>query len=134
MAEQTDRAVHFLEGLLDAFGLEATFDHVEDGDDVEVRVHGDDLGILIGPRGQTLSSIQDLTPLAAQREAGRDGLTYANPTGLELTHSRPSISRSRRTASVARSCWTRLLRRASPIRPSASSPGCFSSRRNAAVR
>ena len=81
MAEQTDRAVHFLEGLLDAFGLEATFDHVADGDDVEVRVHGDDLGILIGPRGQTLSSIQDLTRLAAQREAGREGRLHIDIGG-----------------------------------------------------
>jgi spoIIIJ-associated protein len=81
MADQTDRAVRFLEGLLDAFGLEATFDHVTDGDDVEVRVHGDDLGILIGPRGQTLSSIQDLTRLAAQREAGREGRLHIDIGG-----------------------------------------------------
>ena len=35
--------------------------------DVEVRLEGDDLGLLIGPRGQTLQAIQDVTRVAGQR-------------------------------------------------------------------
>ena len=36
-------------------------------DEAEVRLDGGDLGLLIGPRGQTLIAVQDLTRLAAQK-------------------------------------------------------------------
>ena len=50
----------FLEGLVEAFDLEATFaeDRVDD-DTIELRVEGDNLGLLIGPKGQTLQSVQE---------------------------------------------------------------------------
>jgi spoIIIJ-associated protein len=58
----------YLLGLVEAFGLRATTEVVDDGDgDVEVRVAGDDLGLLIGPRGQTLQAVQDLTRVSVQR-------------------------------------------------------------------
>ena len=36
-------------------------------DEAEVRLDGGDLGLLIGPRGQTLIAVQDLVRLAAQK-------------------------------------------------------------------
>jgi spoIIIJ-associated protein len=66
-AEQAEAATSYLLGLASAFGLSATADVVRDEDDVEVRLHGDDLGLLIGPRGQTLQAVQDLTRIAVQR-------------------------------------------------------------------
>ena len=36
---------------------------------MELAVNGDDVGMLIGPRGQTLSAIQELTRTVAQRRA-----------------------------------------------------------------
>ena len=80
MSEQLNLAVTFLTGLLDSFGLEGRIDTVTTGDDYEVRVHGDDLGLLIGPRGQTLAAVQDLTRLAAQRE-GREGRLHVDVAG-----------------------------------------------------
>jgi spoIIIJ-associated protein len=60
-------ATTFLGSLLSAFGIEAKIDtEVVDGD-VEARVTGDDLGLLIGPRGQTLAAVQDLARMAVQR-------------------------------------------------------------------
>jgi spoIIIJ-associated protein len=61
-------ATAFLEGLLDAFGLEGevTLREPVDGE-IEVSIDGDDLGLLVGPKGQTLLAIQDLTRLVAQR-------------------------------------------------------------------
>jgi spoIIIJ-associated protein len=41
-----------------------------DGDDIELDVTGDDLGLLIGPRGATLLAVQDLTRVASQRRLG----------------------------------------------------------------
>jgi spoIIIJ-associated protein len=68
-------AARFLEGLVQAFGASGTTEIVQVADDeVEVRLEGEDLGLLIGPRGQTLQAVQDLTRLAvAQREGERTG-------------------------------------------------------------
>jgi spoIIIJ-associated protein len=68
-------AVTFLNGLLDAFGLEASVGVRSVNDSaVEVAVDGDDLGLLVGPRGATLQAIQDITRTAVLRETGmREG-------------------------------------------------------------
>jgi spoIIIJ-associated protein len=67
-----DAAASFLGGLAAALGLEATVSVVEtDGDDeLEARVEGSDLGVLIGPAGQTLAAVQELTRLAVQQARG----------------------------------------------------------------
>jgi spoIIIJ-associated protein len=57
----------FLQGLLDALGLQGTVTVNTEGDDVEVNLDGDNLGVLIGPRGITLLAVQDLVRVASQR-------------------------------------------------------------------
>jgi spoIIIJ-associated protein len=57
-------------GLLGAFGAEGDVEVVRDGDDLEVRVAGENLGLLVGPRGTTLQAVQDLVRVAAQRRLG----------------------------------------------------------------
>ena len=71
LAEEAAVAQEFLQGLLDAFELDGTIGSEElDEETIEVAVTGDDLGLLIGPKGQTLSSIQELTRTAVQRRLG----------------------------------------------------------------
>jgi len=65
-----DEAVRFMTELVAAFGLSGTAELVEDGDDLEVRVHGQELGLLVGPRGTTLQAVQDLARVASQRRLG----------------------------------------------------------------
>ena len=61
----------FLEGLLDAFGLDGRVVVREGADgEIEALIDGSDLGLLVGPKGQTLIAIQDLTRLVAQRHLG----------------------------------------------------------------
>ena len=59
----------FLDGLVDAFDLQGdvTVDIVDD-DTLEARVDGDDLGLLIGPKGQTLQSVQELARAVLQKD------------------------------------------------------------------
>lgn len=74
LATQEPSAVDFVRGLVDAFGVEATVESVTDADDdaVEVQVEGADLGLLVGPRGNTLAAIAELTRTAvAQQHGGR---------------------------------------------------------------
>jgi spoIIIJ-associated protein len=69
-AEVGAAAVTFLTGLVDAFGLEADVTLHDVDDEMEVRVDGDNLGIMVGPRGATLLAIQDITRVASQRRLG----------------------------------------------------------------
>jgi spoIIIJ-associated protein len=64
--DEKERAVEFLNGLAEAFGYPATTTMTENDGELEVQLAGDELGPLIGPRGQTLQAIQELTRLVAQ--------------------------------------------------------------------
>ena len=65
-----EEAKKFLEGLVTAFGLTGTVELVEDGEELELRVHGQELGLLVGPRGTTLQAVQDVVRVASQRRLG----------------------------------------------------------------
>ncbi|MGA0118469.1 MAG: RNA-binding cell elongation regulator Jag/EloR [Ilumatobacteraceae bacterium] len=63
-------ASEFLSGLVAAFGTKGDVTvHREDGE-IEVRVDGTELGLMVGPGGATLLAIQDLTRVASQRRLG----------------------------------------------------------------
>lgn len=68
--EQAAAAEDFLTGLVEAFGLQATVTATEVEDAVEVAIDGDDLGLLIGPKGRTLWALQELTKTVVQRQQG----------------------------------------------------------------
>jgi spoIIIJ-associated protein len=63
-------AVVFMDGLASAFGMTATTELSIDGIELELHVHGSELGLLVGPGGRTLSAVQDLARVAAQRRLG----------------------------------------------------------------
>jgi spoIIIJ-associated protein len=65
-----EEARTFIDQLVVAFGLTGTAELREDGDDLEIQVHGDNLGLLVGPRGTTLQAVQDLARVASQRRLG----------------------------------------------------------------
>lgn len=68
--EVVDKAKKFLQEVFSAMKIEAAmekFINPQDGS-VTIRLHGDDMGILIGKHGQTLDSLQYLTNLVANKE------------------------------------------------------------------
>ena len=68
LEEQADAIRAFTEGLVEAFGTTGTGSvKAIDDDNIEVRVDGDDLGLLIGPKGQTLQAVQELARTVVQR-------------------------------------------------------------------
>lgn len=68
LEEQALIARDFITGLIETLGLDAVVDSREiDEETIEIFVVGDDLGLLVGPRGSTLSSLQDLTRAVVQR-------------------------------------------------------------------
>ena len=68
--EQAAAAEEFLSGLVEAFGLTADVTSEEVDEAVEVRIDGNDLGLLIGPKGRTLWALQELTKTVVQRQQG----------------------------------------------------------------
>lgn len=69
--EQAEIIQQFVEGLVDAFGYDEVAVETEqiDDDTVEVKVDGADLGLLVGPRGNTLQAIHELSRTVVQRTA-----------------------------------------------------------------
>jgi spoIIIJ-associated protein len=67
---QRDAVDEFLRGLLGAFGRpEATVSvRTVDDDTVEADVHGEELGLLVGPKGQTLQAVHELVRSMVQRQ------------------------------------------------------------------
>ena len=60
----------FLTGLVEAFDLDFELrEERVDEDTIELAVEGDDLGLLIGPKGQTLQAVQELSRTVVQRKA-----------------------------------------------------------------
>lgn len=57
----------FLQGVVDAMGLDAHVSVIVDGDTVDARVDGEDVGILIGRRGETLAAIMELARTVVAR-------------------------------------------------------------------
>lgn len=68
LEQQIEIVIPFLEGLLEGFDIEGTVTHaLIDDETAEIEVNGSDLGLLIGPKGQTISAIQDLARTVVHR-------------------------------------------------------------------
>lgn len=74
-------AAAFLEGLAAAMGLDAGTTIGGAEPELEVRLEGPDLGLLIGPRGQTLLAVQDLTRTVSQRGITNHGRLHVDVGG-----------------------------------------------------
>lgn len=83
LAEQGEVAGRFLTGLLEAFGVDGQVDvHERDEETVELAVTGEELGLLIGPKGATLGAVQELTRTVVQRQTGgRNGRILVDVAG-----------------------------------------------------
>jgi spoIIIJ-associated protein len=69
LEEQGEVGRAFLAGLLTEYGVSASVEtRLLDDETVEIAAVGEDLGLLVGPRGSTLSALQDLTRAVVQRQ------------------------------------------------------------------
>lgn len=60
-------AIDFLYTILENMGIEAEVTAVEEEESIVVDVNGDDIGIIIGRRGETMDSLQYLTSLVVNK-------------------------------------------------------------------
>jgi spoIIIJ-associated protein len=71
LEREGDIAADFLEELLDIADLDGDIDMDVEGDRAAVSVVGGDLQSLVGPDGEVLEALQELTRLAVYRETGQ---------------------------------------------------------------
>lgn len=89
----TQAAVDFLTGLVHAFGAEAKVSTSQDDDEIEVRLDGDELGLMVGPGGATLLAIQDIVRVASQRRLGDQDTRLRIDIGGYRERRREALSR-----------------------------------------
>lgn len=70
---QAELAESFVRGVVSGFSVNATVESSIDDDVIHVRVVGDGLGLLVGPRGVTVDALQELTRTAVQHRADEHG-------------------------------------------------------------
>jgi spoIIIJ-associated protein len=70
LEQEGDIAADYLEELLDIADLDGDLDMDVDGDRAAVSIVGADLSQLVGPNGDVLEALQELTRLAVYRETG----------------------------------------------------------------
>ena len=68
-------AEKFLADVFEAMGMEVKISSTEDDGNLNIQLEGDDMGIIIGKRGDTLDSLQYLTSLVANKDKSRDDYT-----------------------------------------------------------
>ena len=66
------RAKKFLAEIFEGLKLEVKIDAKRTDDGIEIDLSGDNMGIVIGKRGETLDSLQYLTTLVANRGASKE--------------------------------------------------------------
>jgi spoIIIJ-associated protein len=73
--EQAQAAQAFASGLVEAFALGGRADTVIDGEEhILVDITGEDLGLLVGPKGSTLAAIEELVRTVVQRQTDGHGV------------------------------------------------------------
>ncbi len=92
--EQAEVAADFARGLVTAFGVDATVStRTEDEDVLIVDVSGDDLGLLVGPKGATLHAIEELVRTVVQRQTEGHGVRIHVDVGGYRAKRRAALER-----------------------------------------
>jgi spoIIIJ-associated protein len=96
--EDTERAGDFLEGLLDALDVDGDITTWVDEVGGHIDLEGSDLDGLVGPNGETLDALQELTRLAVLRRSKRRVRLLIDINGFRARQREQLISVVRATA------------------------------------
>jgi spoIIIJ-associated protein len=74
--EQAEAAEAFTRGVVEAFGAPASVEAKVAAEDsnVMVEITGENLGLLVGPKGATLQALEELVRTVVQRQTGGHGV------------------------------------------------------------
>ena len=93
LEEQRASAEEFTRGIVDAFEFGASVKATIVDEGVLVDVTGDDLGLLLGPKGATLQAIEELVRTAVQRQTEGRGARINVDVGGYRAKRREALAR-----------------------------------------
>jgi spoIIIJ-associated protein len=93
----TERAGDFLEGLLDALDFDGDITTWVDEVGGHIDLEGEDLDVLVGPNGETLDALQELTRLAVLRQSKRRARLLLDINGFRARQREQLVSVVRAT-------------------------------------
>lgn len=104
-------ATTFLEGLIGAAGLSGTVESHIEGEEIDLNVTGEGVELFVGPKGTTLSAVQDLARVVSQRKLGDHDTHLRVDVGSYRVKRRDALSRFARkvAADVLASGQPRVL-------------------------
>ena len=65
--EAVDRAVNFLNKIFEAMEMKVGIDYTESSEALDISLSGEEMGVLIGRRGETLDALQYLVSIAVNK-------------------------------------------------------------------
>ena len=115
LEQESEIAADYIEGLLDVADLDGDIDMDVEGDRPVVSVVGATLEELVGPRGEVLEALQELTRLAVHRQTGNRSRIMLDVGGYRLR-------RKRELAELGRSAAEQVMKTGVPQRLHAMTP------------
>jgi spoIIIJ-associated protein len=98
LVQEGDIAADYLERLLDIIDYDGDIDLDVENDRAIVAIVGDGLQALVGPQGQTLDALQELTRLAVQQRTGVRSRLMLDVSGHRQARRETLGALARRTA------------------------------------
>lgn len=98
LEQESEIAADYIEGLLDVADLDGDIDMDVEGDRPVVSVVGATLEELVGPHGEVLEALQELTRLAVHRQTGARSRIMLDVGGYRVRRRRELAELGQRTA------------------------------------
>jgi spoIIIJ-associated protein len=111
----TELAGDFLEGLLDAMDVDGDITTWVDENGGHIDLEGQDLDVLVGPNGETLDALQELTRLGVLRQTRRRARIFLDVNG-HRAHRREQLA-SAAKAAAEQVLQTREVHEFQPMTP-----------------
>ncbi len=86
--DKVQLAREFVSGVLDRMGMETSLEVLRRDENVTLNIVGQDLGILIGRRGETLKALEFLTNVASGKGSGTVGRVFVDAAGYRQRRER----------------------------------------------
>lgn len=102
LEREGDIAADYLEELLDIADLDGDLDMDVDGDRAAVSIVGVDLQQLVGPQGEVLEALQELTRLAVYRETGERSRLMLDVSGFRAARRAELVALAERSIATVR--------------------------------
>jgi spoIIIJ-associated protein len=111
----TELAGDFLEGLLDAMDVDGDITTWVDENGGHIELEGKDLDALVGPNGETLDALQELTRLGVLRQTRRRARVFLDVNGFRARRREQLASAAR--AAAEQVLQTREVHEFQPMTP-----------------